>query len=141
MQRRDTGRPELVYGKSCKQDQLEHEVRVTDFALFFRDCPFERGAKVGATEADGLLVRHGQRCYVEIDNSAKMTRKQMDAKWRRYAGCDGFVLVVALTEARMQRLRQWAVAMKEIALFTTFDRLRSGLCEPWIDWHGNTVRI
>lgn len=141
VQRRDTGRPEVVYGRRCKLDQIEHEVRVTDFALLFPDSPISRSAEVGRTEADGVMIRDGQRCYVEVDNSGKMTAKQMEAKWKRYGSVDGFILVVAVTEARMQRLRRGATLVKDVALFATFERLRSAMPEPWIDWYGNTLRV
>lgn len=141
MQRRDTGRPELVYGLRCKEDQIEHEVRLTDLALYFLDSPMWRNAKVGRTEADGLMIRNGERCYVEVDNSGKMTAKQMEAKWKRYENVDGFILVVAVTEGRMQRLRRGAELVKDAALFTTFERLTSEVPEPWVDWYGNTARV
>ena len=67
--RRDTGRPETAYGRRCKLDDLEHEVRLTDFALRYPESPIERDAKVGRTEADGVITRSGQRCFIEIDNS------------------------------------------------------------------------
>lgn len=143
VQRRDTGRPELVYGRWCKHDVLEHEVRVTDFALLFPDSPLSRDAAVGKTEADAVMVRREQTCFVEIDNSGKMTAKQMEAKWRRYRAAemqDAFILVVARTEARMQKLRKGAELVKELAFFTTFDRLRSNP-KPWLDWHGNAERL
>ena len=69
VQRRDTGRPEMVYGRACKLDQIEHEVRITDLALIFQDSPFVRDAKVGRTEADALMTRDGKRCYIELDNT------------------------------------------------------------------------
>lgn len=141
MQRRDTGRPEIVYGRPCKLDQIEHEVRVTDLALLFKDSPMTRHAKVGRTEADGLMIRDRHRCYIEVDNSGKMTAKQMEAKWKRYQGVDGFILVVAVTEARMQRLRRGAELVKDVALFTTFERLQSDMPEPWVDWYGHTAQI
>jgi len=96
---------------------------------------------VGRTEPDGLIIRDGQECFVEIDNSGKMDAKQMLAKWKRYEGVKGYILVVAVTEARMQRLRKDAESVKDIALFTTFERLHSDLAEPWVDWYGKTVRI
>ena len=120
---------------------MEHEVRVTDLALLYKDCPFIRDAKVGRTEADGLMIREGKRCYIEVDNSGKMGVKQMTAKWKRYEGVDGFILVVALTERRMQRLLKGATLVKDVALFTTFERLYSGMPEPWIDWYGTTTAI
>lgn len=141
MQRRDNGRPELVYGRRCKQDEIEHEIRITDLALYFKDSPFTPNVAVGRTVADALMIRDGKRCYLEVDNSGKMTTKQMTAKWKRYEGVEGFILVVALTETRMQRLRKGAELVKNIALFTTFKRLWSGEAEPWIDWYGTTTAI
>lgn len=138
-QRKDTGRPELVYGRPCRAAQLEHELRVTDFRVWFLDRPFTPRVPVGRTEADGLLIHDGRRCYVEIDNSENMTAKQMTAKWERYGVVDGFILVVCRTEGRMDRLRTGAVAVKDAALFTTWDRLRNG--KPWLDWYGNAVAI
>jgi hypothetical protein len=141
IQRRETGRPEIVFGRRCQLDQLEHEVRVADLALVFPDCPIARGVKVGRTEADGMMIRTGRRCYIEVDNSGKMTAKQMEAKWLRYGKVDGDILVVAVTEGRMQRLRRRAELVKEFALFTTFERLHSGMPEPWVDWYGNTTGL
>lgn len=139
VQRKDTGRPEVVYGRPCRQCQLEHEVRVADVAVHFHGRPFGRDAKVGTTEADGLLIHDGRRCYVEVDNSGHMSAKQMAAKWRRYGAVDGFILVVCRTEGRLERLRAGAELVKDSALFATFERLRAG--KPWVDWYGNTVAI
>ncbi len=69
-------------------------------------------------------------------------KKQMAAKWKRYEGFAGFVLVVAHDEGRMQRLRESAAEFQDVALlFTTFDRLRSGTPEPWVDWCGNKSAV
>ena len=87
------------------------------------------------------MTRNGHQCYIEVDNSGKMTAKQMEAKWKRYEGVDGFILVIAVTEARMQRLRSGAERVKEIAFFTTFARLQSAVPEPWTDWYGNQLRV
>lgn len=141
VQRRDTGRPEIVYGRrQCKQREIEHEVRITDLALHFRGNTFTRGVKVAKTESDAFMIRDGNRCYLEVDNSQKMTlKKQMKSKFEKYQGVDGYVLVVSLTEARMERLRKAGEPVKDIALFNTFDRLRDG--KPWVDWYGRTVTI
>ncbi len=138
-QRRDTGRPEIVYGRRAPRDKLEHELRVAEFALFFKDSPMERGLKVGRAEPDGIMVIDGRRCAVEVDNSAKMSAKQMQAKWKRYEGAREFILVVAVLEERMQRLRRGAELVKDQALFTTFERLAKG--EPWVDFAGKEVTI
>lgn len=137
--RRDTGRPEIAYGRKCKPQELEHELRVTDFANSFKDAAISREAKVGNTEADGSMTLDGERCFLEIDNSGKMNGKQMKAKWKRYEGVKGWILVVAVTEGRMERLRRGAELVKNAALFNTFARLKEGL--PWSDWYGNTADL
>jgi hypothetical protein len=142
VQRRDTGRPELLYGRPFPRGMEEHEVRVTDLALYFLKYPFSREAKVGRTHADAVMtLEGGRRCFIEVDNSENMTAKQMTAKWRRYEGTEGDILVVCVTEGRMQRLRAGAELVKDRALFTTFARLQSAMTEPWVDWFGNTVRL
>ena len=120
-------------------DKIEHEVRVADLAIYFKAYPFIRGTKVGRAEPDAVMNHNGRRCYIEIDNTGKMTQQQMTAKWKRYGDVDGFILVVAMTEGRMQRLIKGAELVKDFALFTTFDRLRSG--KPWVAYDGNTVEI
>lgn len=139
VQRRDTGRPELVYGRRCAHDMVEHEVRVTDVALCFPGAAFARGVKVNRAEPDLVMILDGRRCFVEVDNSEKMTAKQMAQKWERYGAVEGFILVVCRTEGRLERLRAGAEAVKDAAIFTTFERLRAGLA--WVDWYGNTVVI
>lgn len=141
VQRRETGRPEHAYGRRCPPDEIEHEVRVTDFALLYPDAPAWRGDAVGTARPDLTIELRGWRCYVEVDNSQKMTARQMADKWRRYGPlpADAFILVVCRTAARMERLRAGAGPVKDWALFTTFDRLRAGL--PWSDASGDTVVV
>lgn len=127
VQRRDTGRPEIVYGRRCPSDLVLHQVLLTELALFFPESPFTPDAKVGRTEADAVVVREGKTCFVELDHSGKMTDRQMQAKWKRYGRLadDQVILVVAMTEERMQRLRKGAGLVRDWVLFTTFDRLGS----------------
>jgi len=66
-----------------------------------------------------------------------MDRKQMKAKWKRYAGVDGSILVIAMKEERMQKIREGAERVKDMALFSTFDRLRNAQ-ESWVDWYGKS---
>jgi hypothetical protein len=141
VQRRDTGRPEIVYGRRCKATEIEHEVRIADLALHFPKYPFERGAKIGRAEPDAVMWIEGNRLAIEVDNSGKMTTKQMAAKWERYRTGEGDILVVAMSEARMDRLRKGAEAVKERALFTTFERLRAAMAEPWVDWFGKSASL
>lgn len=128
-----------MYGRRCKQTEIEHEVRITDFAVHYDGHPFTRDAKVGKTTADGLLTIDGQKCWVEIDNTGHMDKRQIESKWTKYGSVEGFILVVAVSEARKERLRKWSETVKDAALFTTFERLRTG--KPWVDWYGRTVEI
>ena len=133
-----------MFGRRCPADKIDHEVAVTKFALLFRNGEFSRGEKVGRAEPDLTMIWEGRRCFVEIDHSEHMSEKQMNEKWNLYGSeIDGFVLIVCRTEGRLKRLIQGVerAAVKEVALFTTFDRLTSGMAEPWIDADGNSVRI
>src|SRR5437016_2930545 len=42
------GRPDIAFGKECKEDNLEHEVWLTEAELLM-GVTFERNAKVGET--------------------------------------------------------------------------------------------
>lgn len=141
VQRRETGRPEHAYGRRCAPDEIEHEVRVTDFALRYPDAPAWRGEAVGRATPDLTIELNGRRCHVEIDNSQKMTAREMRAKWERYGPLPDnvFILVVCRTAGRLERLRVGAEAVKDWALFTTFERLQAG--QPWVDGYGNTVVV
>lgn len=142
VQRRETGRPEHAYSqRRCPPDEIEHELRVTDVALHFADAPPSRGETVNRATPDLILRIAGRRCYVEVDNSQKMTAQMMKLKWERYGTLSDreFILVVCHTAGRLERLRTGAEAVKDWALFTTFDRLRAG--DPWVDWYGNTVVV
>lgn len=143
IQRKDTGRPEYVltsYGRRVRDDELEHEILITEFTLLFRDWTFDRWVKVENAEPDLVMTKDGVRCYVEVERSSK-SAKQLKAKFEKYQGVDGFILIVCMTERRMERMRtKCGELVKDTALYTTFARLRE-TAEPWIDWYGNTTRI
>ncbi len=137
IQRKDEGRPEIVYGRRCKQDNVEHEVMVAELEVLL--CTrIERKAKAGTTHADGRSVIHGRSCFIEVDR-ATMGRRSMQAKWRRYEGVSEFILVVTVSDGRLERLRQWSELVQDRALFTTFDRLRAG--RPWVDRAGGEATL
>lgn len=142
VQRKDTGRPEIAYGRRCKADQILHQVMLAEMALMYRDSPFTPDVKVGRTEADAAMVREGRTCFIELDNSGKMTARQMQAKWERYGrlGDDQVILVVTMSEGRMERIRKGAEAVRDWIFVTTFDRLRNAE-KPWVDFAGNSIRI
>ncbi len=137
----ETGRPELVYGKKSKDEELEHEVLITEAELQLGG-PFERNAAVGKTIADGLLIRDGARLYVEIDNES-MSPKQMKEKWMRYdEKLDGFILLICRTKGRLKRLVRSAERVKNVILFSRFAWLRKEkVSEKWIDWYGKRAKI
>ena len=121
-------------------NMVEHEVMVAEAEILL-GVELSRDAKVGRTEADAKMERDGIPFWAEVDNTGHMTAAQMEAKWKRYEGADGFILIIATSETRMQRLRAGAGTVKEKAFFTTFERLRSGEEKPWLDFDGNPVSI
>ena len=134
-----TGRPELVYGKRSKEDELEHEVLITEAEILLGT--FERNARVGKTTADALLLREGTRFYIEVDNES-MGTKQMKEKWVRYEEIDGFILVICRTKGRLKRLMRSAEKVKKFVFFSRFDWLRmKNVKEKWIDWFGKRAEI
>ena len=135
------GRPELVYGARCNEDQLEHAVWITEAELLLR-ARFARNVPVGRTVADAVLVRDGTRYFIEVDNET-MTTKQMQRKWDLYGrSIDGFILVICHTRSRMRRLMRGADQVKNFALFTRFRWLQSSrIKEPWIDLYRKRVGI
>src|SRR2546421_110002 len=62
VQRRESGRPEIVYGKKTRDIQLEHDIRITDLANIFKDSVLQRNVKVGDTWADAFMIREGTQC-------------------------------------------------------------------------------
>ena len=139
VRRKDNGRAEYVYGRKCKEGDEEHETMVYEFELITR-FRVERDARIGKTEADGVLEHDGDLFFLEVDNSGKMSAKQMRKKWERYRGVTNVLLVVCTKEHRMHKLIKDADPVKNVAIFTTFDRLRN-VAEPWLDCLGNTLAL
>lgn len=136
-----TGRPQIVYGGSTvKSGMLEHEVLITELHLHFRKHSFERRFSVANTTADARLIKDQTTFYIEVD-TGRMDQRQMRAKWLRYGDCRDYILIVCQREKRLERLKQSAERVKHIALFTTFDRLKSGRPEPWEDRDGQTTNV
>lgn len=138
-----TGRPEKVYGKKCEEENLEHEVGITE-AEYWMGGDFVRNARIGEAIADGRLNRDGIRYWIEVDNGS-MTSKQMRKKWQRYGKLKSdqdVILVICHTKTRLRRLMKTAVPIKHAVLFTRFRWLRSTVVkEPWIDSRCKRVSI
>lgn len=133
-----TGRPEIVYGKPCSPELLAHEVWVTEAELLL--CrPIKRGVRVGKAITDGLMMKDGERFWIEMDNET-MSMRQLREKWRKYGKVEGFILVICHSKTRLRKLIKSAEQVKAVALFTRFRWLRAkNLTQRWIDWWGNRV--
>ena len=135
-----SGRPEIVYGRRCKEDQLEHEVLVTEAELLLGGH-FTRNVAIGKTVADALLVQDGTRFYIEVDNET-MSGRQMREKWNRYGDVKDYILVICRTKTRMRQLMRTAGSLKHVTLFARFRWLQSErVQEPWVDWYGKRTRV
>lgn len=134
------GRPQVVFGRRCKPEELEHEVWLTEAEMLL-GVRFTRNVPVGKTIADAFFKRDGDAFFVELDNET-MTAKEMRSKWNHYGKVDGYILVICHTKTRLRRLMRTAEQVKTVALFTRFRWLRSVFIkEPWIDWQCKRVGI
>lgn len=134
------GRPDIAYGQECKEDNLEHEVWLTEAELLM-GVTFDRNAQVGKTTADAKFVKDGETFWVELDNET-MNLKQMREKWLRYENVREFILVICHRKSRLRLLRKSAGTVIQQILFTRFRWLRSiRVKEPWIDGIGKRVGI
>jgi hypothetical protein len=138
-----TGRPEIVYGAECKEDNLEHEVWLTEAEVLL-GVNFKRNAKVGKTTADASFMKKGVLFLVELDNET-MNLSQMREKWKLYENPSGFILVICHRKSRIRLLQKSAKdtgALAKKILFTRFRWLRSHrVKEPWIDGICQRVNI
>lgn len=132
VQRKDGGRPEIAYGRRAKD--LEHAVQITELELLIGRI--ELPVKCGKAEPDGMF----QGDAVELDFSGKENKKQWQGKLAKYPREETWILVVAMSEARMQRLRAWSESLKDWMVFSTFDRLRAG-GQAWVDCQGNVTAL
>jgi hypothetical protein len=139
VQMRETGRPEVCYGRPPKAGDEEHEVRVAEIEVV-TGWRIER-CRLGKAQPDGVATVNGQTCAIEVDNS-RMSRKQYAAKWKTYDGVDAFILVITTSEQRMQKLRADAAtsAVADRVFYSTFSRLEN-VAEPWVDCSGNALRL
>ena len=139
---KETGRPELVYGKETKEFGLEHEVLITEAELLLGES-FQRNVSVGKAIADGMLIRRDSRLYVEVDNE-HMSPTQMREKWNRYGdiNLNDAILLICHTTGRMRRLMRSAERVKTVVFFSRFEWLRmENVREKWIDWYGKRAEI
>lgn len=139
-----TGRPETVFCNTWKPkaDQLRHEVYVTDFLLAYPEADVVRGWRVDRRiRPDAEMTLRGHKLFVELD-TGEQSHRQVRERQLAYAGVQGFLLYVTLSERRMDGLIKHAEAVKGIALFTTLAQV---LADPhgriWVDCFGKTLAI
>ena len=132
------GRPQMAYGRPCKMRNIPHEISVCEASLL-TGLEFQRTKTGGATEPDGIAEKGGVKFFLEVDESSHLTKKQYETKSQGYAKVEGFVLIVTHGEERMKRVMGWCGAMDEVALFSTFERLKAG--QGWQDRRGEVVEV
>lgn len=112
VQQRWTGRPSHLCARFfCRPKEAFHEYVKTELRLLFPH-PFRPGSRTADTEPDGWVTIDGQDLAVEVD-CGTMSRRQMQAKWRRYETEERDLLVVTVSEGRMQRLRAAAETVRD----------------------------
>lgn len=140
----DRGRPHYVYARwNPKQDNLRHEVLLTEFLIPFFGAKIVRGYETDRTlRPDAEVTINGNKYLIEQDCGTMSYHDILHKRFKKYEGYEGIVLWVTLTDARMDGLRRRAERVKDSALFTT---LTASLTEPfggvWIDYSGQVYSI
>jgi hypothetical protein len=141
---RALGRPEFVFCRwPVKEDNLRHEIELTDLCLRIDASEIRRGPHVTDTRIrpDAELSINGQTYYLEHDRGT-MGYGQITNRFGQYEGFPHFVLWVCSTPERREGLRTRAVALRHCALFTTFtEALRSPHDSIWLDFGGEKVAL
>ena len=140
-----TGHPETVYcnGWKPKSDHLRHELLLTDFLLCYPEFAVVRGWLVNQRIRPDAEMRNGEtKLNVELDTGKQTYRMVQRRQKEAYADEQDLLLYVTLTERRMAGLIQHSEAVKDIALFTTLERVQADPDgEIWVDWFGGTSAI
>ncbi len=116
-------------GWNPKEDNLNHELIGTRIRLLYLKYEFVRGHRVGEYYADMRMQDDRYVWDFEID-CGTMKRKRVESRWRKYCDCTHDVLIVAAPrkgnpEARLRQLMSWSQDIKDIAFFTTLERLKA----------------
>jgi len=119
---RKAGRPEHVYCRwRVKLDHLPHEVELTELCFRLHAGKIIRGP--GAVDArvrpDAEVWIDGRVYYLELDRGS-MGYRQVEGRFRTYAGCPHLSLWVCPTPERAEALRARAGGLRSTALFTTW---------------------
>ncbi len=132
-------RPRDVYcnGWKPKDSTLRHEILLTDVLMAMNDIEVRRGYEVDKDVQPDAEIWIGKRhFYMEMDTGT-MSHWHVKRKWaKRYMrviqrvreGSPEFLLVVCVTERRLKGLVERSEPVKDIALYSTVERVMS---DPW----------
>jgi hypothetical protein len=143
---KEEGRPQDVYcnGWRPKEDNLKHEVMLTEFLLpFMPAAEIVRGPYCDRKIlADAELTFGDHKFYIEMDTGT-VDHKRQQKRWAKcYSHVGDYLLVVTSSTTRMKNLIRNAAAVHSIALFTTFAQAcEHPFGEIWTDCHDQTVAI
>lgn len=136
--------PQVVYGKPVHPDFIDHEILITTAEDLIGSL-FDRHAKAGDANPDGIFERDGCVFAVELDKHS-MTSRQLAQKWalfRPWVSDDHYILVICRSKRRLANLMRGAAdSVGGSALFTLIKWLRYSRVErPWIDIGGNRTCV
>jgi hypothetical protein len=124
---KDYGRPQDVYC-GWKPKDLKHEVLLTEFMLLYEEqaVDVKRGFKVDKRfRADAEMTLSGAKFYVEMDTGTMRGYGRVEERWANYAGCDGTLLVVTVSQARLESLLKKSESVAQTAWFTVLELVRA----------------
>jgi hypothetical protein len=115
---------------------------LTDFLLCYPQAEIVRGWQVDhRIRPDAEMTLDGQRFFVEMD-TGEQTYRQVEHRQRAYKSVRDWLLYVTITEARLAGLMRHSMTVRDIAFFTTLDRvLKDPTGEIWIDSSGKVASL
>ncbi len=127
--------------RPLKFDNREHEAYVMEVVLAYWPSPARTGYDVDPDiRPDATIEIGGELYHVELDTGS-MSRAQVQARMKLYEGCKDTVLVVSLSAARMERMRQWC-GLGEVGFFSTIQQVvRDPYGDVWLDHAGGRAGI
>jgi len=119
----------------------------TGAAVAFADLP-ARAAGAGGPDVavESLLAEMAEELLAEYPENATnlgIDRGKRAALKSKLAdrSPDGQRSIAERAQKRLKRLKESAERVKHIALFSTFERLKSGRNDPWEDCNGQTTNV
>lgn len=139
------GRPLDIYCNGWKPNHVRQELYLTDFVLALRGQPIEwlRGPFVDKKLLPDatMFFPDGARHHVELDTGS-MSERQVRERWTKYALCRDALLIVTLSEARLEQVLEWSGAVSKIASVTVLKEfVQNPMGEVWRTWNGDRVSL